>query len=157
MQATTPLTEERINWALALKSLVAALSLAGVSARSGSLLPMYGAVLIAAWAVVKPLRLTSWALSPGLVRFVGQTLARVVALAVAAFLLSFMINSSLPVLATLGGVLFLALLGVSAVMAARAVWASARRWMPRAWSWATDAVSKTRMEATAVWGAMIGR
>ena len=157
MQATTPGTEERINWALGLKALLAALSLASLAAGSGSPLPLYGAVLVAGWAIVKPLRLTSWVLSPGLVRFVGQALARLIAVAGAAFVLSYAINSDLLALSVPGTVMFVALLGAVAVMAARAVWTHVLRWAPRGWQSCGEMLTRVRAQAAFVVGSMAGR
>lgn len=157
MQATDHLTEGRINWALGLRGLLVALSLAGVSAGSGSPLAMYAAVLVAGWAVVKPLRFSSWALSPSTLRFVGLMAARGVALAMAAFALSFAVNSQVTVLSVLGNVLFLALIGVVGVAAAWAAWVRASRWAPRAWSLSADALVRTRAQAAVVWGAIVSR
>lgn len=157
MQATTPVFEERINWALGLRGLLVAFSLAGVSAGSGSPLPFYAAVLVGGWAIVKPLRFSSWALAPATLRFVGLMAARGVALALAAFALSFAVNSEVTALAALGNVLFLALLGVVAATAGWAAWARASRWAPRAWSWGGETAGRTRAQAAAVWGAMVSR
>lgn len=157
MQQTTPLSDERINWTLGLKALAVAISLAGVSAGSGSQLPMYGAVLVAGWAMVKPLRLASWAFSPRLLRFAGQLAIRTGVLAAAAFVLSFAINSRLPVLATLGSVLFLALLCGTAVLMARAARAPLQKAAPGVWARCSSGVAGVRAQAAVVWGSVIGK
>jgi hypothetical protein len=157
MQSTTPVADEQINWALGLKALLAAASLALVAAGSGSQAPMLGAVLIAGWALVKPLRLLSWALSPGLLRFAGWVAVRIVGLAAAATVLGFAVNSRSPVVATVGSVLFMGMLAAVAGIAAWAGWRRGRMLWPRALAWGEGMAARARVQAAALVGSLVSR
>jgi hypothetical protein len=109
-----------VDWAAGIQGMAVALCLAGISARSHTTLPLYGATAIALYALVVPLRLKALVLSRWFPLFVLQLGVRAGAIAAAAYILSLAINSGLPPLAVLGNVLFLALLTLVAVVGLRA-------------------------------------
>jgi hypothetical protein len=157
MQGPNTYTSERPNWSLGLRALLIAFALASVSGASHSPLPMFVAVMIAGWAVFKPLCAGTLLFSRTTLRWGGTTAIRIAALLCAAFVLSFAVNSSIGVIAMAGNALFLALVVVVAAMSARYGWLRARSSAPRAWSWTTAMVENARAQLAAVLAATLTR
>jgi hypothetical protein len=109
-----------VDWAAGIQGMAVALCLAGISARSHTALPLFGALAIALYALAVPLRLKALVLSRGFPGFVLQLGVRAGVIAAAVYILSLAINSGLPPLAVLGNILFLALLALVAVVGIRA-------------------------------------
>jgi hypothetical protein len=148
-----PADHSRVNWQLGLRAVLASMALAGVSGASGSPLPLLGAIVIAAWAVIRPLRMGRWLMQGNTLRGAAAVLGRLIAVVLIAAPLSFAVNSASPVLNIPGTLLFMALTVTVAVSALRFAWERSRVLVPRIWASSLEAAAILRTHAQAAWGA----
>jgi hypothetical protein len=120
-----------VNLRAGLQALAAAFCLACVGIAYHGVLSIAGAAVIAAYAIVIPLRLPSLVFSWPFARFVLQAVARVAGVAGVICVLGIAINSGLPIIDTFAGVLFIGALALGAVMTLRAAGRKALGMVPR--------------------------
>ncbi len=120
-----------VNLHAGLQALAAAFCLACVGVAYHGDLSIAGAAVIAAYAIVIPLRLPSLVFSRPFARFVLQAVARVAGVAGVIYILSIFINSGLPIVDTFAGALLIGVLALGAVMTLRAAGRKAGGMVPR--------------------------
>ncbi|HEY8767144.1 MAG TPA: hypothetical protein VIP09_07775 [Dehalococcoidia bacterium] len=144
-----------VNLRAGLQALAAAFCLACIGVAYHGVLSIGGAAVIAAYAIVIPLRLPGLLFSWPFARFVLQAVARVAAAAGVICVLGIAINSGLPIIDTFAGVLFIGVLALGAVMTLRAAGRQALEIVPRLTIASRRVKALISMQLSLVWSSVL--
>lgn len=135
-----------VNWIAGLRAIGIAFCLGGMSSAPHGALILCVALAIAGYGLIVPLQLGHAVFSRGFVKLATRCAILGVGLGLAAYVLSFAVNSSLAPLALVGNALFLGLLAAVVVAVLLAAQRKLAKWVPAAAKSAVGTLAKARSQ-----------